>query len=82
MSEPYTPTTEQVLGALALCRAYGLGGLPECPQDETPEEAGNRWLANMKAEAWDQGVEATGHAIFNGGTPKNPYRKETTSDDE
>lgn len=45
--EPFTPTTDEVLQALAFCRGYGLGGFPTCPDNEKPEEAINRWLATQ-----------------------------------
>lgn len=54
----YTPTTEEVLSALAFCRAYGQGGIPQVPENETPEEAGERWLKQVKAEAWREGYHS------------------------
>ena len=68
----YIPTTEEV------CEIYWQSGY------KTTVEQFDRWLAQVKAEAWDQGhwegwqnaTESLTTDMFGGVTP-NPYREET-----
>ena len=57
----YTPTTEEVRNQWA------------CEPDEYAEF--DRWLASVKAEAWDEGYAVDRR--FNAPTP-NPYREAVT----
>lgn len=71
MSE-YTPTTEQVREDYATRMAPHL--------DEARREAFDRWLKQMKAEAWDEGHHAGQHNEHEHRQRRamtNPYRQET-----
>lgn len=79
----YTPTTEEVREtyADAHCPDLYVGHEDSCPAD--PEF--DRWLATVKAEAWDEGHHAGRlNETYRDHTrnfwrtpPTNPYRKET-----
>lgn len=67
MSEPYTPNTRNVRAAWV---ATGIGS-----EDALSAEF-DRWLAGIKADAWDAGVEAQMDADENGNdAPDNPYEE-------
>jgi hypothetical protein len=75
MSEPYTPTTEDVLIQYAGSRfANGYG-----EHNRANREAEfDRWLASEKAKAWDEGATAEAHgAGFEPALELNPYRETT-----
>ena len=69
MSEPYTPDEHNVRAAWI---ETGLGS------EESLIAEFDRWLAGVKAEAWDEAVDAAGNHIFSGhpGDLPNPYRRE------
>ena len=70
----YTPTTEVIRHALAFPRER-LGE----PRPIKPE-AFDRWLAQVKAEAWNEGHHAgqhNEHEYRQGRAMTNPYRQET-----
>lgn len=58
MSKEYTPSTQEILQALAFCRAYGQGGIPECPDNEVPMDAVRRGLNKIVEEAFERGFNA------------------------
>lgn len=74
MSEPYTPTTEDVLIQYAGSRfANGYGEHNRANR----EAAFERWLSSVKAKAWDEGYgQAQRDHLTRAGTD-NPYRQET-----
>ena len=74
----YTPTTEVIRHALAFPRER-LGE----PRPIKPE-AFDRWLKQVKVEAWEEGHEAAAMRVPEGvwhdvtaPRPVNPYRQET-----
>jgi hypothetical protein len=76
MSE-YTPTTAEV------SRRYMLGAWEESGDTSGDDVAQfDRWLASVKADAWDGGRKETSQAFLAGLgdrniiTPLNPYRGE------
>ena len=67
MSDQYTPTTEEVQEAASVDGAIGID-----------PEAFNRWLASVKAEAWEQGADSAYYDPEIRGQvnyPDNPYRE-------
>lgn len=73
----YTPTTEQVRFAYIDHRDFDSQvGLSEWPGDDEVGWEFDRWLATVKAEAWEQGYDAAPL----GGRPRqeNPYRETET----
>jgi hypothetical protein len=63
MSEPYTPTTEEV-------RAWAVLASP------LTEAEFDAWLASVKAKAWDEGATAEARgAGFEPALELNPYRE-------
>jgi hypothetical protein len=68
MSE-YTPTTEEVSSGYSNHFETVRGVIRHrFPIDEDGREAFDRWLASVKADAWDEGRDCTGPY------PVNPYR--------
>jgi len=68
----YTPTTEEVRNAVWLLKHL------DTPL-AFPDEAGfDRWLAEVKAQAWEEGYTQGNNDMYNGDfqTP-NPYRQES-----
>ena len=64
----YTPTTEEVRNAVWLLKHL------DTPL-ALPDEAGfDRWLAEVKAQTWEEGLYA-GAADSYFGYPDNPYRQ-------
>ena len=66
----YTPTTEEVSGA------YNFW-LQQC-SDETVEEITkkfDRWLAEVKAQAWEKGFQGGHDSAMGVSNTKNPYRQ-------
>jgi len=79
----YTPTTEQVRFAYIDRRDFDSQvGLGERPGDEEVGREFDRWLASVKAEAWDEGYATAQTEQFLGGeggiTFFNPYRETET----
>ena len=80
MSKQWTPTTDDFRQVWAAFNGYG--GLVARPHSVLMDEGYaefDRWLAGVKADAWDQGVRD--HAAGYGMTPDpgpNPYRQEAT----
>ena len=70
MSE-YIPTTADVRSNYeeARCSYFGVSG-------NHFEEEFDRWLAGVKADAWDAGVDVGWDARGVGPDPVNPYRGE------
>ena len=70
---PYTPTTEQVRAGYAWRDNVG---------SKTYETEFDRWLAEVKAQAWEEGITAFDQAIIKdvddpwSQLPDNPYREE------
>lgn len=85
MSDQYTPTTVEVRFAYTDRRDFDSQiGLGDGPGDEEAGAEFDRWLASVKAEAWDEGHSAGEtdmftHYMHGAGHPEtpNPYRKET-----
>lgn len=76
MSEPYTPTTQGVLDTYIWC---GMGSTSdEWDADRTAEF--DRWLNEVKAQAWDRGHGAPCDEWWDSDMCReyhpNPYRKE------
>ncbi len=64
----YTPTTEEVWRAYI---NWEYGG---------PGAEFDRWLAEVKAEVWQEGFDR-GVLFFNAGDERNPYRQENHATD-
>ena len=60
----YIPTTEEVRLDYAPAKTF--------PADA--EEQFDRWLAEVKAEAWQEGFDR-GVLFFNSGDERNPYKQ-------
>lgn len=76
MSE-YTPTTENIRQTFAYVRA-GLDhddGYPFVMEFHV--EAFDRWLAQVKAQVWDEGFQGGYDSAMGVGNIPNPYREET-----
>lgn len=73
----YTPTTEEVRGYIA--RVQGTGGSLAHAQAEAIGLWFDRWLAQVKAEVWDEcGQDIHGDHYPDTETYlRNPYREET-----
>ena len=68
MSEPYTPDEHNVRAAWI---ETGLGS------EESLIAEFERWLARVKADAWEEGVEAQMYAYGNGhDATDNPYEED------
>ena len=91
----FTPTTEQVRFAYIDHRDFDSQvGLSEWPGDDEVGWEFDRWLASVKAEAWEQGRRAEekawihvfdGHPVEEGDmcdqcSTDNPYREETNDE--
>jgi hypothetical protein len=63
----YVPTTEEVFHCYQYC---SIMEDPESAHEAEPQF--DRWLAEVKAQAWDEGVAA--HRRYD--YPENPYRGE------
>ncbi len=63
---PYTPTTEEVRAA------YESTWLSDTMTGRDVEF--DRWLAEVKAEAWQEGFDR-GVLFFNSGDERNPYKQ-------
>lgn len=72
MSEFYTPDTDDVRACYAGARF--ISGYGE-KHRLNREAAFERWLNQVKAEAFDEGVDAE-NATFGPHRPTNPYKKE------
>lgn len=75
MSDNYTPTTEEVREAYLDRKDFeDAVSFIERRGDEVATAEFDRWLATMKAEAWEQGYDAAPL----GGRPRqeNPYREQ------
>lgn len=73
MQIPYTPTTEEVRdGWVEVQNAWW----PGCPDnwDDLKAAEFDRWLAEVKAQAWEEGWVSCFHAYWH--KEENPYRKE------
>jgi hypothetical protein len=72
MSKEYTPTTEEVRN----WATYVPNGTIGMHISERDAAAFDRWLAEVKAEAWDQGGVAGYDAGRGLPSAVNPYREE------
>ena len=69
MSEPYTPTTEEVRNTFSAATwEWGATTLDDAEQEF------DRWLAEVKAQAWEEGKTA-GFEDAWGTRAVNPYRQ-------
>ncbi len=65
----YTPTTEEVRDAFSW--RDGVGG-------QSYEADFDRWLTEVKAQAWEKGYTQGNNDMYNGDYPTpNPYRQQT-----
>ena len=85
----YTPTTEEVLPPLneEVIKELALLGLDQMVEvdDEKAEQFlahVDRWLAEVKAQAWEEGAYTVyqDNDIVGGVVPPNPYRNEKKND--
>ena len=67
----YTPTTQEIREVWALARGAGSGYGEMLPSNRMEF---NRWLAEVKAEAWQEGFDR-GVLFFNSGDERNPYKQ-------
>ena len=78
MTEQYTPTTEQVRRAYEIDRVTRYANI----EPHEPKAEFYRWLAEVKAEAWNEGRDAEA-ATWNteiAGTAINPHERAISSD--
>lgn len=74
----YTPTTEEVRESYVL--------MQKCSAYPNPDAEFDRWFAEVKAQAWQDGIEAFDAAITRdvddpwSQLPENPYRQGENSD--
>ncbi len=78
---PYTPTTEEVMKIYRWSVAterYGLNAVYK--KLDIQEAEFDRWLAEVKADAWDEGYTQGNNDMYNGDFPThNPYRQESNA---
>ena len=70
----YTPTTQEVRTSYGAAVTFPTMSLPE------RRRAFDRWLGQVRAEAWDEGHDAgqhNEHEYRPGRAMTNPYRQET-----
>lgn len=71
----YAPDTQDVRHAWSLFWHASINGYKTLDQYEAEFD---RWLAQVKAEAWDEGFEGGYfHGAYLKPRPTNPYREET-----
>lgn len=70
MSDDYTPSTDEV-------RINHIGTHPTLATGNEVRrmEEFDRWLATVRADAWDEGYEATGGRAWHEREATNPYRE-------
>lgn len=73
----YTPTTNGVLTRYAFQRARLFS--PDSPERDRARSEFDRWLAEIKADAWDEGVNHA-HTCGIGERMPNPYRAAGTTE--
>ena len=83
----YTPNTESVRESIAYLAKYHAKG-QHCDADLVVVESEvqgqfDRWLAEVQANAWDEGFKTSVRTNFHDRMPRladNPYRKEQSDD--
>ena len=72
----YTPTTEEVRNGERLARLYKVNGFDYVATEKISPEEFDRWLADVKAEAWEEGYD---DGYVDGSCDReradNPYRQ-------